>query len=91
PYQLGSNDGFLQSIPKTELETILQLTEENYSIWKDKMTSLLKPHSLKSLNDQTIPLGDSNNAELTMLLIAKMDHVTMICLISIIKLGENIQ
>ncbi|KNZ61369.1 hypothetical protein VP01_140g2 [Puccinia sorghi] len=39
----------------------------------DKMTSLLKPHSIQSLNDQAIPLGDSNNSELTMLMLAKMD------------------
>ncbi|KNZ60939.1 hypothetical protein VP01_147g11 [Puccinia sorghi] len=71
------NDGFRQAMLKTALETIPQLTEENYSIWKDKITALLKLRGvLKSINDQTVPLGESDNAELTMLLLAKMDSVT---------------
>ncbi|KNZ51215.1 hypothetical protein VP01_4044g2 [Puccinia sorghi] len=50
---VGSNDGFRQAMLKTALDTIPQLTEENYSIWKDKMTALLKLRGvLKSINDQ---------------------------------------
>ncbi|KNZ54014.1 hypothetical protein VP01_3075g2 [Puccinia sorghi] len=74
---VGSNDGFRQAMLKKALDKIPQLTEENYSIWKDKMTALLKLQGvLKSINDQSIPLGESDNAELTMLLLAKMDSVT---------------
>ncbi|KNZ54529.1 hypothetical protein VP01_2923g1 [Puccinia sorghi] len=72
-----SHDGFRQAMLKTALETIPQLTEENYSIWKDKMTALLKLRGvLNSLNNLHIPLGESDNAELTMLLLAKIDSVT---------------
>ncbi|KNZ47749.1 hypothetical protein VP01_6184g1, partial [Puccinia sorghi] len=35
------HNGFRQAMLKTALETIPLLTEENYSIWKDKMTALL--------------------------------------------------
>ena len=62
---------------KTALETIPQLTEENYSIWKDKMTALLKLRGVFArLNQLVIPLGESDNAELTLLIISKMDSVT---------------
>ncbi|KAI9628266.1 hypothetical protein KEM48_011711, partial [Puccinia striiformis f. sp. tritici PST-130] len=37
----SNNDGFRQAMLKTALETTPQLSEENYSIWKDKMTALL--------------------------------------------------
>ncbi|KNZ45955.1 hypothetical protein VP01_767g6 [Puccinia sorghi] len=73
----GANDGFRQAMLKTALETIPQLTEENYSIWKDKMTALLKLRGvLNAINNPNVPLGESNNAELTMLLLAKIDSVT---------------
>lgn len=74
---IASNDGFRQAMLKTALETIPQLNEENYSIWKDKMTALLKLRGvLAALNNTETPLGDSDNAELTMLLLSKMDSVT---------------
>ncbi|KNZ43830.1 hypothetical protein VP01_982g8 [Puccinia sorghi] len=74
---IASNDGFRQAMLKTALETIPQLNEENYSIWKDKMTALLKLRGvLTALNDQNTPLGESDNAELTMLLLSKIDSVT---------------
>ncbi|KNZ61582.1 hypothetical protein VP01_1383g15 [Puccinia sorghi] len=70
-------DGFRQAMLKTALETIPQLTEENYSIWKDKMTALLKLRGvLTRINTPAIALSESDNAELTMLLLAKMDSVT---------------
>ncbi|KNZ51250.1 hypothetical protein VP01_4025g1 [Puccinia sorghi] len=71
------NDGFRQAMLKTALEMILLLTEENYSIWKDKMTALLKLRGvLARLNNVAIPLGESDNAELTLLIISKMDSIT---------------
>ncbi|KNZ53748.1 hypothetical protein VP01_3145g2 [Puccinia sorghi] len=74
---IASNDGFRQAMLKTALETIPQLNEENYSIWKDKMTALLKLRGvLTALNNQNTPLGESDNAELTMLLLSKIDSVT---------------
>ncbi|KNZ46501.1 hypothetical protein VP01_720g8 [Puccinia sorghi] len=73
----AANDGFWQAMLKTALETIPQLTEENYSIWKDKMTALLKLRgALQALNNPAIPLGEGDNAELTMLLLSKIDSVT---------------
>ncbi|KNZ64230.1 hypothetical protein VP01_10526g2 [Puccinia sorghi] len=72
-----ANNGFRQAMLKTALETIPQLNEENYSIWKDKMTALLKLRGvLAALNNTEAPLGESDNAELTMLLLSKMDSVT---------------
>ncbi|KNZ54453.1 hypothetical protein VP01_2942g1 [Puccinia sorghi] len=71
------HDGFRQAMLKTALETIPQLTEENYSIWKDKMTALLKLRGVFTRLDQLlIPLGESDDAELTLLIISKMDSVT---------------
>ncbi|KNZ60492.1 hypothetical protein VP01_1546g3 [Puccinia sorghi] len=71
------HDGFRQAMLKTALETIPQLTEENYSIWKDKMTALLKLRGvLAALNNVAVPLAASDNAELTLLIISKMDSVT---------------
>ncbi|KNZ56673.1 hypothetical protein VP01_2349g4 [Puccinia sorghi] len=77
PVAAGTNDGFRQAMLKTALETIPQLTEENYSIWKDKMTALLKLRGvLQTLDNPRIPLGESVDAELVMLLLSKMDSVT---------------
>ncbi|KNZ51984.1 hypothetical protein VP01_3740g2 [Puccinia sorghi] len=73
----NAHDGFRQAMLKTALETIPQLTEENYSIWKDKMTALLKLRGvLAALNNANVPLGASDDAELTLLIISKMDSVT---------------
>ncbi|KNZ44866.1 hypothetical protein VP01_874g6 [Puccinia sorghi] len=77
PAAAGANDSFRQAMLKTALETIPQLTEENYSIWKDKMTALLKLRGvLRILDNPQIPLGESVDAELVMLLLSKMDSVT---------------
>ncbi|KNZ59388.1 hypothetical protein VP01_1742g3 [Puccinia sorghi] len=74
---MAANDGFRQAMLKTALETIPQLNEENYSIWKDKMTALLKLRGvLTALNNLAAPLGETDNAELTMLLLSKIDSVT---------------
>ncbi|KNZ63038.1 hypothetical protein VP01_1193g1, partial [Puccinia sorghi] len=71
---IGASNGFRQAMLKTALETVPQLNKENYSIWKDKMTALLKLRGvLMSLNNTQIPLGESDNAELMMLLLSKMD------------------
>jgi hypothetical protein len=72
----NARDGFRQAMLKTAMETIPQLTEENYSIWKDKMTALLKLRGvLAALNNSEVPLGESDNVELTLLIISKMDSV----------------
>ncbi|KNZ54966.1 hypothetical protein VP01_2805g4 [Puccinia sorghi] len=74
---INAGDGFRQAMLKTAIETIPQLTEENHSIWKDKMTALLKLRGvLQTLDDTTLALGESDNAELVMLLLSKMDSVT---------------
>ncbi|PLW06338.1 hypothetical protein PCANC_26456 [Puccinia coronata f. sp. avenae] len=73
----GARNGFRQAMLKTALETIPQLTEENYSIWKDKLMALLKLRGvLNTLNNADVPLGESDNAELTLLIISKMESVT---------------
>ncbi|KNZ54671.1 hypothetical protein VP01_2888g2 [Puccinia sorghi] len=77
PIASTANDGFRQAMLKTALETIPQLTEENYSIWKDKMTALLKLRGvLTALENSATALGESDDAELVMLLLSKMDSVT---------------
>ncbi|KNZ54267.1 hypothetical protein VP01_2994g3 [Puccinia sorghi] len=71
------NDGFRQAMLKTALEMTPQLTDENYSIWKDKMEALLQLRGvLTKLNSPIMPLTDDENDELKLLLIAKMDNVT---------------
>ncbi|KAI7962507.1 hypothetical protein MJO28_000601 [Puccinia striiformis f. sp. tritici] len=76
----NNNDGFRQAMLKTALETTPQLSEENYSIWKDKMTALLQLRGvLTTLNDEqtdAAALADDVNAELILLFIAKIDSVT---------------
>ncbi|KNZ52358.1 hypothetical protein VP01_3604g1 [Puccinia sorghi] len=53
------------------------LTEENYSIWKDKMEALSERRGLlTTLNSPTRALFTDDNAELKLLLISKMDSVT---------------
>ncbi|KNZ55415.1 hypothetical protein VP01_2688g1 [Puccinia sorghi] len=73
----STNDGFRQAMLKSGLDQIPQLTEENYSIWKDKMASLLKLRGvLTKLESTTLALDEDLNAELTFLLISKLDSVT---------------
>ncbi|PLW55558.1 hypothetical protein PCANC_02162 [Puccinia coronata f. sp. avenae] len=58
----GTRDGFRQAMLKTALETIPQLTEENYLIWKDKMTALLKLRGvLNALNNADMGSVTHNN------------------------------
>ncbi|PLW14681.1 hypothetical protein PCANC_18339 [Puccinia coronata f. sp. avenae] len=71
------NDRFRQAMLKSALNTIPQLTEENYSIWKDKMSALLKLWGvLTSLDANGLALTSEENAELNLLLILKIDSVT---------------
>ncbi|KNZ47767.1 hypothetical protein VP01_6164g1 [Puccinia sorghi] len=63
------HNGFQKAMLKTAPETIPQLTKENYSIWKDKMTALLKLRGVFARLDQTaIPLGEADNAEITLIM-----------------------
>ncbi|KNZ52678.1 hypothetical protein VP01_3485g2 [Puccinia sorghi] len=62
---------------KTALETIPQLKEENYSIWRDKITALLKLRGvLRALENVSVHLGEMIDAELLMVILLKMDSVT---------------
>ncbi|KNZ63834.1 hypothetical protein VP01_1095g1 [Puccinia sorghi] len=71
------NDGFRQAMLKTALDTTPQLTDENYSVWKDKMSGLLELRGvLAILESPTTELTTDENAELKLLLISKMDSVT---------------
>ncbi|PLW05911.1 hypothetical protein PCANC_27408 [Puccinia coronata f. sp. avenae] len=75
----STNNGFRQAMLKSALNTIPQLTEENYSIWKDKMTALLELRGvLDTLQSSSAAstLATEVNAELKLLIIAKMDSVT---------------
>ncbi|POV99253.1 hypothetical protein PSHT_13735 [Puccinia striiformis] len=78
--QSSNNDGFRQAMLKTALETTPQLSEENYSIWSDKMTALLELRgvltTLESNEPDSPPLAAETNAELKLLLISKMDSLT---------------
>ncbi|KNZ49281.1 hypothetical protein VP01_510g18 [Puccinia sorghi] len=51
--------------------------QENYAIWKDKMTVLLQLWGvLNRLNSPNGVLNNNKNAEMKLLIIAKMDSVT---------------
>jgi hypothetical protein len=57
------NDGFRQAMLKSALNTIPQLTEENYLIWKDKISALLKLRGvLTSLDANNVALTADENA-----------------------------
>lgn len=74
---MNTNDGFRQALLKTALDTIQALNKENYAIWKDKMCSLLTMHGvLEKLEMPSGTLDAKMNAELSMLLISKMEPVT---------------
>ncbi|KNZ53473.1 hypothetical protein VP01_322g3 [Puccinia sorghi] len=71
------NDGFRQAMLKAALDTTPQLTDENYSVWKDKMSGLLELRGvLTTLESPITQLTTNENAELKLLLISKMDSVT---------------
>lgn len=77
PSETTKNDGFRQAMLKAALDTTPQLTEENYSVWKDKMSGLLELRGvLNTLKSTALPLSKYDNAELKLLLISKMDSVT---------------
>ncbi|KNZ46945.1 hypothetical protein VP01_680g6 [Puccinia sorghi] len=77
PNDAARNDGFRQAMLKAALDTTPQLTEENYSVWKDKMTGLLELRGvLDALESPITPLSNDENAELKLLFISKMDSVT---------------
>ncbi|KNZ45887.1 hypothetical protein VP01_771g3 [Puccinia sorghi] len=71
------NDGFRQAMLKAALDTTPQLTDENFSVWKDKISGLLELRGvLEALESPNLPLTQDENAELKLLLISKMDAVT---------------
>ncbi|KNZ54967.1 hypothetical protein VP01_2804g1 [Puccinia sorghi] len=71
------NNGFRQAMLKAALHTTPQLTDENYSVWKDKMSGLLELRGvLDALKSPNTALTNNENAELKLLLISKMDTVT---------------
>ncbi|KAH9443964.1 hypothetical protein Pst134EB_033136 [Puccinia striiformis f. sp. tritici] len=76
----SNNNGFRQAMLKTALETTPQLSEENYSIWKDKMTALLELrgvlNTLEANEPDSTPLEAEINAELKLLFISKIDSAT---------------
>ncbi|KNZ54549.1 hypothetical protein VP01_2917g2 [Puccinia sorghi] len=68
------NDGFCQAMLKAKLDTTPQLMDENYSVWKDKMSGLLEIRGvLNALQSPITALTTDKNAELKLLLISKMD------------------
>ncbi|KNZ48115.1 hypothetical protein VP01_58g8 [Puccinia sorghi] len=71
------NDGFRQAMLKAALDTTPQLKDDNYPVWKDKMSGFLELRGvLNSLESPTTQLTNDENAELKLLLISKMDSVT---------------
>ncbi|KNZ61141.1 hypothetical protein VP01_14472g1, partial [Puccinia sorghi] len=75
--EVTRNNGFRQAMLKTALDTTPQLTDENYSVWKDKMSGLLDLRGvLGVLESPNTPLTSDENVELKLLLISKMDSVT---------------
>ncbi|KNZ49413.1 hypothetical protein VP01_5024g1, partial [Puccinia sorghi] len=72
----STQDGFRQAMLKSALDTIPQLTEENYSIWKDKMSALLKLRGALINLENNLPFDADMEAELILLIISKMDSVT---------------
>ncbi|KNZ53408.1 hypothetical protein VP01_3247g2 [Puccinia sorghi] len=77
PNDAARNDRFRQAMLKAALDTTPQLTEENYSVWKDKMTSLLELRGvLDALKSPITVLSSDKKAELKLLFISKMESVT---------------
>ncbi|KNZ54278.1 hypothetical protein VP01_2990g3 [Puccinia sorghi] len=71
------NDGFCQAMLKAALDTTPQLTEDNYSFWKDKMTGLLELRGVfTALESPSMALTNNESVELKLLLISKMDTIT---------------
>ncbi|KNZ46886.1 hypothetical protein VP01_6861g1, partial [Puccinia sorghi] len=56
---IGAGDSFRKAMLKTALETIPQLTEENYSIWRDKITAHLKLRGVLNTINDTLKLWRS--------------------------------
>ncbi|KNZ57950.1 hypothetical protein VP01_2033g4 [Puccinia sorghi] len=75
--EVTRNNGFCQAMLKTALDTTPQLTDENYLVWKDKMSGLLELRGvLGVLESPNTPLTSDENVDLKLLLISKMDSVT---------------
>jgi hypothetical protein len=75
----STSDRFLQAMLKSALNTIPQLTEENYSIWMDKMMALLELRGVLNTlqsSSTTSTLATGINADIKLLIISKMDSVT---------------
>lgn len=73
----SSNNGFRQIILKAALEAVPILTDENYSIWKDKMTILLELKGVKeALEDNTKNVGSTDDMEICVILLSQIDSIT---------------
>ena len=70
-------DPFRQAMLKTALDTTPLLTEENYGVWKDKMTAILELRGLlNTLEDANRSLFPDDDTELRLLILSKMDTLT---------------
>lgn len=73
----SNSDGFLQIILKAALEAVPVLTDENYSIWKEKMTILLELKGVKeALEDETKTLKTTDDMEIRVILLSQIDSIT---------------
>lgn len=75
-------DDINPTILKTTLEAIPVLTEDNFTIWKTRINSLLNLAKLKEIiRSSTEELEDTNNTILTSILISKLSpsiHTTIV-------------
>lgn len=72
-----SNDGFTQIMLKAALEAVPILTEENYSMWKDKISILLELKNVKTaLEDETKQLNKMEDIEVRVIILSKIDSIT---------------
>ena len=73
----SSNDGFRQIILKAALEAVPILSEENYLIWKDKMTILLELKGVKeALENDSKTLSPIDDMEIRVILLSRINSVT---------------
>lgn len=71
-------DGFQQIMLKAALEAVPNLTDKNYSIWKDKITILLKLKGTKQiLEDDTKTLSPMDNLETRVIILSKIDTIML--------------
>ena len=77
PVISGGGDYFQQVALKAAVDAIPQLTEENYSIWRDKVLLLLDLKQVKeAIVNSEGPLSAKDNREVRAILISKLDSVT---------------